>query len=151
TADMGGTTLDVAVIRDHQPMTRHLTVFERYQLALPMLDLDSIGAGGGSIAWADESGGLQVGPRSAGSVPGPACYGAGGTEATVTDADVVLGIIDPDNFLHGAMKLDRSLAEAAIDRLAARLGLGRMQTAAGIVRLVDNRMADLIQRMSVMR
>jgi N-methylhydantoinase A len=151
TADMGGTTLDVAVIRDHQPMTRHLSKFERFELALPMLDLESIGAGGGSIAWCDDTGGLQVGPRSAGSVPGPACYGAGGLEPTVTDADVVLGIIDPDKFLHGAMKLDRSLAEAAVARLAAKLGLGRMETAAGINRIVDNRMADLIQRMSVMR
>jgi N-methylhydantoinase A len=151
TADMGGTTLDVAVIPGHSPMTRHLSKFERFDLALPMLDLDSVGAGGGSIAWCDPSGGLQVGPRSAGSVPGPACYGTGGVEPTVTDADVVLGVIDPERFLHGAMKLDRGLAEAAIDRLAARLGLSRLETAAGINRIVDSRMAGLIQRMGVMR
>ena len=151
TADMGGTTLDVAVIRGHAPMMRQLSVFERFQMALPMLDVESIGAGGGSIAWCDAAGGLQVGPRSAGSRQGPACYGAGGTEPTVTDADVVLGVIDPKTFLHGRKPLDKALAEAAVDRLAARLGLGRMETAAGINRLVDSRMADLILRMSVMR
>ncbi|MET0180475.1 MAG: hydantoinase/oxoprolinase family protein, partial [Novosphingobium sp.] len=151
TADMGGTTLDVAVIRDGQPMTRYLSLFERFQLALPMIDLDSIGAGGGSIAWVDGSGGIQVGPRSAGAVPGPACYGKGGTEPAVTDADVVLGVIDPDTFLHGKLKLDKPAAERAIDGVGAALGLSRLEAAAGINRLVDNRMADLIQRMGVMR
>ncbi|SCW90535.1 N-methylhydantoinase A [Sphingobium faniae] len=151
TADMGGTTLDVAVIREGQPMTRYLSLFERFQLALPMIDLDSIGAGGGSIAWVDGSGGIQVGPRSAGAVPGPACYGKGGVEPAVTDADVVLNVIDPDTFLHGKLTLDKPASERAIDELGAKLGLSRMETAAGINRLVDNRMADLIQRMGVMR
>lgn len=151
TADMGGTTLDVAVIRDGQPMTRHQSLVERFQLALTMIDLDSIGAGGGSIAGIDRTGGLQVGPRSAGSVPGPACYGKGGTEPTVTDADVALGVIDPTTFLHGKMSLRRDLSETALETLADGLNLSMAEAAAGITRLVDNRMADLIQRMGVMR
>jgi N-methylhydantoinase A len=151
TADMGGTTLDVAVIRDGQPMTRHQSLVERFQLALTMIDLDSIGAGGGSIATVDGTGGLQVGPRSAGSVPGPACYGNGGTEPTVTDADVALGVIDPFTFLHGKMTLRPDLSEQALGPIADGLGLPVAEAAAGITRLVDNRMVDLIQRMGVMR
>jgi N-methylhydantoinase A len=151
TADMGGTTLDVAVIRDGQPMTRHQSLVDRFQLSLTMIDLDSIGAGGGSIASIDGTGGLQVGPRSAGSVPGPACYGKGGIEPTVTDADVALGVIDPATFLHGKMTLRRNLSEAALGSVAGGLDLPMAEAAAGITRLVDNRMADLIQRMGVMR
>ncbi|MDI5789222.1 hydantoinase/oxoprolinase family protein [Bacillus licheniformis] len=83
----------------------------RYRVALPMMDIHTIGSGGGSIAWIDSGGALQVGPRSAGSNPGPACYGRGGEEPTVTDVNVFLGYINPDNFLGGEMKLDRSLAE----------------------------------------
>jgi N-methylhydantoinase A len=94
---------------------------------------------------------LQVGPESAGADPGPACYGKGGIDATVTDADVVLGIVDPDNFLHGAAKLDGGAAEAAVGRIAARLGLELRDAAAGINRIVDSKMADLLRRMSVMR
>jgi N-methylhydantoinase A len=116
-----------------------------------MLDVESVGAGGGSIAWVDGSGRLNVGPKSAGAVPGPACYGHGGTEATVTDADVVLNVIDPDRFLNGRMDIKRELAEAAISRLAEKLGLGLYQTAAGINRIVDSKMADLLRRMSVLR
>ena len=116
--DMGGTTFDVSVIHDGRPLQRDISVFERYAMALPMLDIESIGAGGGSIAWIDDVGRLNVGPRSAGARPGPACYGFGGTEATVTDADVVLGLVNPDNYLGGRMRLDRELAEAAMDRLA---------------------------------
>jgi N-methylhydantoinase A len=149
--DMGGTSFDVSVIRDGAPDLREASVLERFEIALPMVYVDSIGAGGGSIAWIDESGGLQVGPQSAGADPGPACYGKGGTEATVTDADVVLGIIDPDSFLHGAAKLDRTAAEAAVGRIAARLELELHEAAAGINRIVDSRMADLLRRMSVLR
>ena len=120
-------------------------------MALPMLDIESIGAGGGSIAWIDEAGRLNVGPRSAGARPGPACYGFGGTDATVTDADVVLGLVDPDNYLGGRMQLDRDLAEEAVDRLASRLGMSRHETAAGISTVVDAKMADLVRRMSLLR
>ena len=150
-ADMGGTTFDVSVIRHGSGLRRNVSTFQRYELALPMLDVESVGAGGGSIAWVDSSGRLNVGPRSAGAVPGPACYGNGGTEATVTDADVVLGVIDPDRFLSGRMEIKPELAEEAIGRLAERLELGLLETAAGINRIVDAKMADLVRRMSVLR
>lgn len=150
-ADMGGTTFDVSVIRDGLALERQLSVFQRYEMALPMLDVESIGAGGGSIAWVDGSGRLNVGPQSAGASPGPACYGQGGTEATTTDADVVLGLIDPNTFLNGRMTLDRGKAKAAIGKLAEQLDLGLLETAAGISRIVDSKMADLIRRMSVLR
>jgi N-methylhydantoinase A len=150
-ADMGGTTFDVSVIRDNQPLARDAALLERFELALPMVDVESVGAGGGSIAWVDELDRLQVGPRSAGAVPGPVCYGRGGTTPTVTDADVVLGVISPETFLHGKMRLDRDAAERAIRALGERLGLGVLETAAGINRIVDSRMADLIRRISVLR
>jgi N-methylhydantoinase A len=149
--DMGGTSFDVSVIRDGKPDLREHSVLERFEIALPMVYVDSIGAGGGSIAWIDDAGGLQVGPESAGADPGPACYGKGGTKATVTDADVVLGLLDPDGFLHGSAPLERDAAEAAIGRLAESLGLDLHETAAGIGRIVDSKMADLLRRMSVLR
>lgn len=149
-ADMGGTTFDVSVIRDGVPLERSTSVFQRLELALPMFDVESIGAGGGSIAWLDESGRLNVGPKSAGADPGPACYGKG-DQPTVTDADVVLGILDPKRFLHGRMEIDPARSEAVIGALAEKLGLGLYETAAGISRIVDSKMADLIRRMSVMR
>ncbi len=145
---MGGTTFDVSVIRDHQPLARELATFQRFEMALPMLDVESIGAGGGSVAWIDESGRLNVGPHSAGADPGPACYGRGGTEPTVTDADVVLGIIDPATFLHRELRLDVDAATQAIERLAKELGIGTYEVAAGITSIVDAKMADLIRRMS---
>ena len=149
--DMGGTTFDVSVIHEGRPLQRDISIFERYAMALPMLDIESIGAGGGSIAWIDDAGRLNVGPRSAGARPGPACYGFGGTEATVTDADVVLGLVNPDNYLGGRMRLDRDLAEQAVDRLASQLGMTRHETAAGISTVVDAKMADLVRRMSLLR
>jgi N-methylhydantoinase A len=149
--DMGGTTFDVSVIHEGRPLQRDISIFERYAMALPMLDIESIGAGGGSIAWIDEAGRLNVGPRSAGARPGPACYGFGGTDATVTDADVVLGLVNPDNYLGGRMRLDPDLAEQAVDRLATRLGMTRHETAAGISTVVDAKMADLVRRMSLLR
>jgi N-methylhydantoinase A len=150
-ADMGGTTFDVSVVHHGQPLRRNTSIFERYELALPMLDVESIGAGGGSIAWIDGSERLNVGPKSAGAMPGPACYGNGGTEATVTDADIVLGVLDPKTFLNGRMQLQPSLSADSIQALADRLGLGLYETAAGINRIVDSKMADLIRRMSVLR
>src|SRR6202007_3323483 len=94
---------------------------------VPSIELVEIGAGGGSIAYVDDLGLLKVGPESAGSQPGPACYGRGGTRPTVTDADLVLGLLDADNFLGGDMRLDKPAAQAAVDRLAAALGVGRDQ------------------------
>jgi len=149
-ADMGGTTFDVSAIRNGEPLERSTSIFQRLELALPMFDVESIGAGGGSIAWLDASGRLNVGPKSAGADPGPACYGRG-DQATVTDADVVIGVLDPDRFLHGRMKVDPQRSEAAIQRLANQLRLSLHETAAGIIRIVDSKMADLIRRMSVMR
>jgi N-methylhydantoinase A len=150
-ADMGGTSFDVSVVSELVPNIREVSVLERFEVALPALYIDTIGAGGGSIAWIDEAGGLQVGPDSAGAYPGPACYGNGGTRATVTDADLVLGILNPDNFLHGKQKLDLAAAHDTIGTLATQLGLSVHETAAGIQRIVDAKMADLLRRMSVFR
>ena len=150
-ADMGGTSFDVSVIRGLTPDVRDVSLLERFEVSLPMVYVDTVGAGGGSIAWLDAAGGLQVGPHSAGAMPGPACYGNGGTEATVTDADVVLGVIDPDNFLHGKRKLDRAAAERAVSALGERLGLSLEETAAGINQIIDAKMADLLRRMSILR
>ncbi|HZZ50744.1 MAG TPA: hydantoinase/oxoprolinase family protein [Pseudonocardia sp.] len=149
--DMGGTSFDVSIVRDGGPEVREVAEVERFEVAMPMVFLDTIGAGGGSIAWIDDAGGLQVGPQSAGAEPGPACYGRGGTAPTVTDADVVLGVIDPDNFLHGRMRLDRDAAVAAIQPIADHLGLSVPAAAAGISRIIDAKMADLLRRMSVLR
>jgi N-methylhydantoinase A len=109
----------------------------------------SIGSGGGSIAWLDEGGLLRVGPQSAGSRPGPACYGQGGTEPTVTDADLVLGYLDADNFLGGRMHLDRELALRALAALGARLGMEPEEVAVGVFRIINSQMADLIRKSTI--
>ena len=150
-ADMGGTSFDVSVIRGLVPDARDTSMLERFEVSLPMIYVDTVGAGGGSVAFLDAAGHLQVGPRSAGAVPGPVCYGQGGTEPTVTDADVVLGIIDPDDFNHGARRLDKAAAERAVGELGAKLGLSMEETAAGINRIIDAKMADLLRRMSILR
>jgi len=148
--DMGGTTAKISLIHGGQPQRSHAFEAARLQrfkkgsglpLRLPVIELIEIGAGGGSIAQVDTLGLLTVGPRSAGAVPGPACYARGGAEPTVTDADLVLGRLSPDRFLGGRMRLDRARAEAALDALGDKLGLDRLATAAGIARVVDNNMA----------
>ncbi len=150
TTDMGGTSFDVAMIVDEVPNRAPGTVLDRFDLYLPTVDVRSIGAGGGSIAWIDAaSGSLRVGPRSAGARPGPACYGRGGTEPTVTDASLVLGFIDPDYFVGERMQLDLEAAREAIRPLGEQLGLGIEETAAGIVAIVEHLMADLIRGMTV--
>lgn len=152
TADMGGTTFDVAVIADNTPRRRESTNINRYEMYVPMLDVESIGAGGGSIAWADPaSGTMKVGPHSAGADPGPICYGKGGTEPTVTDADVVLGITDPSRFLRGSDAAALAAAHAGIAGLGERIGLSPEETAAGISEIVDQMMAEKIRRMTVYR
>lgn len=152
TADMGGTTFDVAVIAENAPRRRESTNLDRYEMYLPMLDVESIGAGGGSIAWRDPaSETVKVGPQSAGADPGPVCYGKGGTDPTVTDANVALGVINPDRFLHGQRRLDRDASCEAIARLGDELGLSMERTAAGIVEIVDSTMAEKIRRMTVYR
>lgn len=123
-ADMGGTTFDVAAIRDGQILVApESMILDHDMLGLPKVDVRSVGAGGGSIAWVDQGGLLHVGPQSAGASPGPACYDKGGVAATVTDANVVLGLIDPDFFLGGAITLNRKRAEEAVAAIAGRLNL----------------------------
>ncbi|HEY7064161.1 MAG TPA: hydantoinase/oxoprolinase family protein [Chloroflexota bacterium] len=152
TVDMGGTSYDVCLVRDSRPEISVESWVSRYRIATPMLDIHTIGAGGGSIAWVDEGGALKVGPRSAGAEPGPACYGRGGAEPTVTDADLVLGYINPDFFLGGRMRLDRAAAEAAIERQVAQpLGMTVVQAASGIFRIVNNSMTNGIRYVSVAR
>jgi N-methylhydantoinase A/oxoprolinase/acetone carboxylase beta subunit len=120
-----------------------------YPLLVPMIDVHTIGAGGGSVAHVDEGGAFRVGPRSAGASPGPAAYGLGGTEPTVTDANVVLGRIDPERFLGGEMRLDREAAVAAVKALADRLGLGLVDAAEGIVTIANANMAAAIRSRTI--
>ncbi len=151
TLDVGGTSADVALLTRGQPDLVHSRMLAGFPLRLPALDVNSVGAGGGSIAWIDVDGLLKVGPQSAGAVPGPACYDVGGTEATVTDANVLLGRLNDLALLDGRMKIRRKLAEAAVDRLARRLGLDRLETAFGIVRLVAATMVKAIRTISIER
>jgi N-methylhydantoinase A len=149
--DMGGTSTDIAVVRDGQPTLSGDKSVAGARIALPSLDIVTLGAGGGSIGKLDRSGMLAVGPESAGAVPGPACYGQGGTEPTVTDANLVLGYLDPGNFLGGRRRLDLDAAAAAVAKLAADLGIETEAAAAGIHRVVNSRMADGIRIATVRR
>ncbi len=150
TADMGGTTFDVGVIRRGQPIARPTTRHGQYEYFVPTLDIRSIGAGGGSIIHFDRAiGSLRVGPRSAGAVPGPASYLRGGIEATVTDADLVLGYLNPEYFLGGDLSLGLAAAREALERAGQPLGFGAEQTAAAAARIVDNQMADAIRLASI--
>jgi N-methylhydantoinase A len=149
--DVGGTSFDVGVIVDGRPTLNRQPVFEKFTLAIPMIEVVSIGAGGGSIAWVDpQSRLLQVGPRSAGALPGPACYAQGGDEPTVTDANLVLGRIDARSFFGGRKRLDFDLARRAIEEKVARpLGMDLLKAAKGILDIVDSHMADLVRRITV--
>jgi N-methylhydantoinase A len=150
TADMGGTTFDVGVIREGEPLSRTTTRHGQYEYFVPTLDVRSVGSGGGSIIHFDpDTQTLRVGPRSAGARPGPVAFGRGGTEATVTDANLVLGYLNPDFFLGGAIKLDIHAARDALARAGAPLGFSAEQTAAAAIRIVDNQMADAIRLASV--
>lgn len=152
TSDVGGTTFDVGLIIHEEPVLAAMPVFSQYHLALPMIEINSIGAGGGSIAWIQkETGLLKVGPKSAGALPGPACYARGGTEATVTDANVVLGRLNPDYFLGGKGTLDVEKAKAAIQPLADQLGLSLEDTALGIIDIADAQMGDLVRKMTIQK
>ena len=152
TCDMGGTSFDVGVIQDGDIPFARDTEMGGLALGVPMLDLHTVGAGGGSIAWLDAGNALRVGPRSAGAVPGPACYGTGGTEPTVTDADLVLGRLGTRTLLGGGMILDREAAERAIhDRIAAPLGLGVAEAAEGIVRVINATMTAAIRKLTIER
>lgn len=150
TVDMGGTSFDVCLVTDGAPtLTTELRV-EDTPVGVAAVDTHSIGAGGGSIAWVDKGNALQVGPQSAGAEPGPACYAQGGVEPTVTDANVVLGYINPDYFLGGRRKIDPELARAVIEaKVAKPLGLSVPEAAYGIFRLVNNNMVNAMRVVSV--
>jgi N-methylhydantoinase A len=146
TLDMGGTSCDIAFIEGTAPLEVTEGTVARRQLDVPALDLTTISAGGGSIVWIDRAGFLSVGPQSAGADPGPVCYGRGGRNPTVTDADIVCGFLNPDYFLGGTQKLDAGAAHAAIEaKIAKPLNMTVAQAATGIRRIVDMRMADEVR------
>jgi N-methylhydantoinase A len=151
TYDMGGTSTDVALVRDGKPQWTTATTFDGLPIGLPMFDIHSIGAGGGSIAHVDTGGALRVGPRSAGATPGPACYARGGTDPTVTDANVVLGRILPQHFLGGTMTLDVARAHIAVRAVAERIGKSVIEAALGIVRVAEANMAHAVRAVSSRR
>ena len=150
TFDMGGTSTDVALIDGGISLTSEGHI-GRYPVAVPMVDMHTIGAGGGSIAWLDSGGLLQVGPQSAGADPGPACYGQAGVQATVTDANLLLGRLQVGAFLGGGMPLDIAAARAAVAHLGQPLGLSIEETAEGIVRIANEHMAQALRVMSIQR
>jgi len=150
TIDVGGTSADIALISRRKPMLRSEGVIGGYSVRVAMVDVTTLGAGGGSIAHLDASGGLRVGPHSAGSEPGPACYGRGGENATVTDASVVLGYLDPDFFAGGRLRLEPAKATEAIDaKVAKQLGMTTAEAALGIHRVLNAQMAEGIRLVSV--
>jgi N-methylhydantoinase A len=150
--DMGGTSFDIGLVVDGQAVVSNESTIDQYTYRLPHLDVRTTACGGGTVARRDpQTAALRVGPQSAGSQPGPACYGRGGTEATVTDADVVLGLLRPDSFLAGRMPLDAAAARAAVGRLADALGLGIEEAAAGIVNVNNLRAATLIRQQTLER
>jgi len=150
--DMGGTSFDIGLVVDGRPAVAEESVIDQYTYRVPHLDIRATACGGGTIARRDpQTGALRVGPDSAGSEPGPACYRRGGTLPTVTDADVVLGLLRPDSFLGGRMPLDEHAARAAVGALAAELGLGLEDTAAGIVTVNNLRAATLIRQQTLER
>ena len=155
--DIGGTTAKCSLLLGGEPTTTTEYRIERrpdnagYPVMVPVVDIVEIGAGGGSIAWVDEGGSLRVGPRSAGAEPGPACYGQGGEQPTVTDAKLLAGVLDPDYFLGGTLSVSTELAEAAMTRLGSELGHDPRQLANGIVRLLNANMINVLKLVSVRR
>lgn len=150
TTDMGGTSFDVGIIFEGQPVNSFVSTVNQYEYFIPKVDIQAIGAGGGSLAQVDEvTGTMRVGPDSAGAVPGPICYSRGGKVPTVTDAALVLGYFDADNFAGGRMKLDKAGAEKGIRDLGARLSMDVMETASGITKIAEMQMADIIRRMTI--
>jgi N-methylhydantoinase A len=152
TFDMGGTSCDVALIKDGEPAISSRGKIDGRDIAVPMMDINTVSAGGGTIAKVDRFGALEVGPESAGAVPGPACYSRGGTAPTITDCNVVLGYLGEDNFLGGKMHLDSAKARKAIeDVVAGPLSMDVAEAAEGIVRIIDVKMAEAIKAISTMR
>jgi N-methylhydantoinase A len=152
TVDMGGTSFDAALVQHGTPNVVTDGEVNRYRIALPMLDIVTIGAGGGSIGWIDEGGLLRMGPQSAGADPGPACYGKGGILPTCTDADLILGYLDPDFFAGGSIKLDEAAARKAVEEnIATPLELPVEEAAAGMYRVINTNMAQGVREISVKR
>ena len=153
TFDIGGTSADIGIVVDgrYAETDPRSTSIAGFPLLLPMIDIHTIGAGGGSIAYVDAGGAFRVGPRSAGAAPGPAAYGRGGAQPTVTDANVVLGRLDKDDFLGGGMKLDAEAATRVIDDLAGRLGLSRQEAAEGVLTVINSNMANAIRSRTVQK
>ena len=151
TFDIGGTTCDVSLIKDAQPALVRDRLVEGYPVLAPFIDVYSIGAGGGTLAWADQTGMLRVGPHSAGADPGPACYGRGGQEPTITDAYVILGLIDPAEFLGGKMPLNRELAWRAFETLAQKVDMSVEACARGALTILDHTMVAALRVVSIER
>jgi N-methylhydantoinase A len=153
TFDIGGTSADIGIIVDGRlaETDARSTSIAGFPLLTPMIDIHTIGAGGGSIAYIDHGGAFRVGPRSAGAVPGPAAYGMGGEEPTVTDANLVLGRLDADDFLGGGMKLDADAARRAVSGLATKLGLGLSEAAEGIITVINANMANAIRSRTIQK
>lgn len=152
TMDMGGTSCDVGIVRDGDPLSSTEGEIEwGIPVQFPQVDVEAVGAGGGSVAWIDDGGLLKVGPRSAGADPGPVCYGQGGTEPTVTDANLVLGRLNPENFIGGEMTLDVEAARTAIADLGEELGMGVRETALGILEISKNTLTQAIRTATVER
>ena len=152
TFDMGGTSTDVALIYQRTPRISHDNQIDAYPLQVPQLDIHTIGAGGGSIAWVQDDGTLEVGPQSAGALPGPACYGRGGTEPTISDANLVLGRLPTERTLSGGLQLDKAASEAAFTALAEKLGGGDIVPLAdGVLRIAVAKMAGAVREVSVHR
>jgi N-methylhydantoinase A len=149
--DMGGTSCDVCVVEDGAVRRTDSRTIDGRPIQLPTVDVHTVGAGGGSVGWRDPGGALRVGPRSAGAVPGPACYGRGGTEPTVTDANLLLGNLAADSTLAGGVALDGEAAERAVGALADELGLDPLETAAGIVRVANQEMVRALRVVTVER
>jgi N-methylhydantoinase A len=152
TFDMGGTSCDVALIKDGEPSVASRGEIEGRDLAVPMMDINTVSAGGGTIARVDRFGVLQVGPDSAGAMPGPACYSRGGEMPTITDCNLVMGHLSAENFLGGRMRLDAEKAWRAVEsKIAKPLGMGVEESAEGIVRIIDVKMEEAIKAISTMR
>jgi N-methylhydantoinase A len=153
TFDIGGTSADIGLVVDgrYAETDPRSTSIAGFPLLMPMIDIHTIGAGGGSIAYVDHGGAFRVGPRSAGAAPGPAAYGRGGSQPTVTDANVVLGRLDKDDFLGGSMKLDDAASHRVIDELAERLGLAKLEAAEGVLTVINSNMANAIRSRTVQK
>lgn len=152
TTDMGGTSFDVGVIHDGRAVVSYKSLVHQYEYFLPKVDVQTMGTGGGSKVWIDRTTRtLRVGPQSAGADPGPICYGRGGTTPTTTDADVVLGYLDADNFAGGSMRLDRAGAAAGLQAFADELGMSLYELASGVAQIAEFQMADLVRKATIQK